>query len=191
MIKKAKKLNEILIGGRLDDNKWHTIHILRVTRLLNIKLDGYGERIILIPGLNTVFNLNKYIYVGGVGKEVTDKEANDARDQNKQMVTFKGCLRNVIVDNKKPLDELRKGNKKLVIFGVVSRPCHFVEFKPIHFPNFQSAVDVVRIPASLASREMDIKMQFRTFDSEGTFVFAEGKRCHFILGIQKKQVFWN
>ena len=190
MKRKTKTVNEVLTGRKLDDNKWHKIHILRVTRLLNVKLDDHAERIILIPGLTTVFNLNRLIYIGGAGKEVTQKEAstNDANNQNGQIVPFKGCLKDIIIDNKQPLSELRRRNKNLVIYGIVSRPCHARSFEPIQFPNPQSVVDVVRIPSSLVEREMSIKLQFRTFDSEGTLVYAEGKRCYFVLGIQKKQV---
>jgi len=191
MKRKMKMVNEILIGRKLDDNRWHQLHILRVTRLLNVKLVGYGERIILTPGLTTEFKLNKVIYVGGAGKEVVQKEASviDNNDQNGQVISFKGCLKDVIIDNKQPLQELRKRNKNLVIYGIVSRPCHADDFNPIQFPNPQSVVDVVRIPSSSVVREMSIKLQFRTFDSEGTFVYAEGNRCHFILEIQKKQVY--
>lgn len=185
MKKKVKTVNEMLMGKNLDDNRWHSIRILRVTRLLDIKLDGNKERTILIPGLTTDFHLNRVIFVGGIRKDVALK------DDSARGVPFRGCLKNVMVDNKQPLVELRRRNKNLAIYGIVSRPCHSNDFNPVQFPNPQSVVDVVRIPPSTEEREMEIKLQFRTFDSEGTFLYAEGKRCHFVLGIQKKQARFN
>ena len=190
MTRKQRTINEVVTGRKLDDNRWHRVHILRVTRLLNVNLDDQRERVILIPGRTPVFNLNKLIYVGGTGKEVTQKDGgtNDDNDKDAQIIPFNGCLKNVVIDNKQPLLEARKPNQNLIINGTVSRPCHMHSFHPIQFPNPQAVADVVRIPSSSVEREMAIRLEFRTFDSEGTLVYAEGKRCHFILGIQKKQV---
>lgn len=190
MKKNFKTVNEVLIGKSLDDNKWHTIVMLRVTRMFNVRLHGYGERVNLIPGLTTDLHLNKVIYVGGVERGFAQNEAKpvDSRDQEENFIPFKGCLKNLMVDNKRPLVELDRRSKNLAIHGIVSKPCHASEFNPIHFPNPQSVVDVVRVPSSSVEREVNIRLQFRTFDSEGTVLYAEGKRCHFILGIQKQQV---
>ena len=191
LIKNQKTVSEVMIGRKLDDNMWHSISVLRITRLLNIKLDSEAERNILIPGFATDLNLNRILYVGGIGKQHMTPEGKittKTKSDYKKKIPFRGCLRNIIIDNKEPLVALSRRNKNLVIYGVVTRPCHASEFNPIQFPNPQSLVDLVRIPSPLVEREMDIKLKFRTFDSEGTIVFAEGKRCHFILGVQKKQV---
>ncbi|XP_065064297.1 contactin-associated protein-like 5 isoform X2 [Rhopilema esculentum] len=192
LIKNQKTVSEVMIGRKLDDNMWHSISILRITRLLNIKLDSEAERNILIPGFATDLNLNRILYIGGIGKQHMTPEGKittKTKLDYKKKIPFRGCLRNIIIDNKEPLVALSRRNKNLVIYGVVTRPCHASEFNPIQFPNPQSLVDLVRIPSSLVEREMDIKLKFRTFDSEGTIVFAEGKRCHFILGVQKKQIY--
>ncbi len=173
-------LNEALIGKKLDDNSWHLVKILRIKRLLDISLDGHSEKTILIPGFSTKMFMNRVLYVGG-------KQKLSGQEKEHQIGNFHGCLGSVIVDNKHPLDELKKRSRNVVSTGVTASPCHNDAFKPIHFANPQAML-ILKVPTSVTTREMKIRLQFRTFDSEGTLVFAEGSRCHFIIGVLEKKV---
>ena len=181
-------VNEVLIGRKLDSNKWHMIKILRITRLLDITLNGKLERIILIPGFTTNLNLNRLLYIGGASKQAKIIKRGAGSNERPKLPNFKGCLRNVVIDNKQPLIELRKQNKNIVVIGTISKPCRSQAYNPVQFANDDSWIDVVRVPVSSISDQLNIKMQFRTFDSQGTIVYGGGKRCHFVLGVQKKQV---
>ena len=181
-------VNEVLIGRKLDSNKWHMINILRITRLLDITLNGKLERIILIPGFTTDLNLNRLLYVGGASKQAKIMKHGAGNNERPKLSNFKGCLRSVIIDNKQPLIELKKQNKNIVVIGTISKPCRSQAYNPVQFANDDSWIDVVQMPVSSISDQLNIKMQFRTFVSQGTIVYGGGKRCHFVLGVQKKQV---
>ncbi len=178
-------LNEALVGKNLDNNKWHTINILRIKRLLDITLDGKSEKTILLQGYFTELYINWLLFVGGKSNEGF---MNQIKSSEVEVKHFRGCLNSISIDNKRPLIELKKGNRNLRLFGMKRLPCRRDIFKPVHFASPLARLELIRIPESKRDRQMKIRLQFRTFDTKGTFVFAQGKRCHFTLGHLGKKV---
>ena len=183
MASRGRRKSQVLIGKKLDDNIWHTVNILKIKQLVQIKLDDKFIKTVLVPGVSTQLKLNKELYIGGV-------DVNMLPDTLKTLylINFRGCIKSVEVDKRKPIESLKHKNGRAVIHGQISLSCKTAQFQPVRFPTPKSKLEVLR-KGNSGTEPFFVEINFRTFDSEGILLFAEANQCHVFIGIQRGMVY--
>ncbi|KAM5136005.1 contactin-associated protein 1 [Mantella aurantiaca] len=147
------------LGSLLDDQSWHSIHIQRNGRELNITLDGEIQRI-RCKGDFDQLDLDTEIFFAGI----TYQDKSISHKQN-----FRGCLENIIYNNVRIADLARRNKSSIRFMGRVRTSCLEMPYVPVTFSGINNYLMVPGVPANV---KMMVSFKFRTWDTIGLLLFT-------------------
>ncbi|XP_069808570.1 contactin-associated protein 1 isoform X2 [Dendropsophus ebraccatus] len=147
------------LGSLLDDQHWHSVHIQRNLRDLNITLDGEIQRI-RCKGHFDQLDLDKEIFFAGLlhdDKTITHKQ------------NFRGCLENIVYNRVHIADLARRKKSSIRFVGKVRFSCIEMPYVPVTFAGINNYLMVPGVPANL---KIMVSFKFRTWDTIGLLMFT-------------------
>uniref|UniRef100_A0A8B9F3E8 Contactin associated protein 1 n=1 Tax=Amazona collaria TaxID=241587 RepID=A0A8B9F3E8_9PSIT len=144
----------VTVGSLLDDQHWHSLHIERYGRHVNLTLDGEVKRF-RCHGTFDQLDLDTELFFGGV------------IDQDKQHLTyrqnFRGCVENIIF-NGVNIADLARHRRPNIRFEV--QPWLY---SPITFAGINNYVSVPGIPRR---NRLSVSFRFRSWDTAGLLLYT-------------------
>ncbi|XP_009992486.1 PREDICTED: LOW QUALITY PROTEIN: contactin-associated protein 1 [Chaetura pelagica] len=149
----------VAVGSLLDDQHWHSLHIERYGRHVNLTLDGEVKRF-RCHGTFDQLDLDTEIFFGGV------------IDQDKQHLTyrqnFRGCVENIIFNGVNIADLARHRRPNIRFEGSVGHYCRDQVYTPITFAGINNYVQVPGIPRR---NRLAVSFRFRSWDTAGLLLY--------------------
>ncbi|KAM8945597.1 contactin-associated protein 1 [Pelodytes ibericus] len=149
----------VKLGSLLDDQHWHSVHIQRMGRELNITLDG-ETREIRCNGDMEHLDLDTEIFFAGIiyqEKSITHKQ------------NFRGCLENILFNRVNIADLARNGKRSIRFVGKVRKSCVEMPYVPVTFSGINNYLMVPGVPAKV---KMMVSFKFRTWDTVGLLLYT-------------------
>ncbi|KAM4622442.1 contactin-associated protein 1 [Discoglossus pictus] len=149
----------LTLGSLLDDQHWHSIHIERYGRHLNVTLDGEIQRV-YSKGDFEQLDLDTEIFFAGLvyqDKSITHKQ------------NFRGCLENIIFNGINIADLARRKKSSIRFVGKVRYSCIEMPYVPVTFPGVNNYLMVPGVPANT---KMVVSFSFRTWDMVGLLLYT-------------------
>ncbi|XP_009460250.1 PREDICTED: contactin-associated protein 1 [Nipponia nippon] len=148
------------VGSLLDDQHWHSLHIERYGRHVNLTLDGEVKRF-RCHGTFDQLDLDTELFFGGV------------IDQDKQHLTyrqnFRGCVENIIFNGVNIADLARHRRPNIRFEGSVGHYCQDQLNNPITFAGINN---YVRVPGIPRRNRLAVSFRFRSWDTAGLLLYT-------------------
>ncbi|XP_068275042.1 contactin-associated protein 1 [Nyctibius grandis] len=148
------------VGSLLDDQHWHSLHIERYGRHVNLTLDGEVKRF-RCHGTFDQLDLDTELFFGGV------------IDQDKQHLTyrqnFRGCVENIIFNGVNIADLARHRRPNIRFEGSVGHYCQDQLTTPLTFAGINN---YVRVPGIPRRNRLAVSFRFRSWDTAGLLLYT-------------------
>ncbi|CAH2301993.1 contactin-associated 1 [Pelobates cultripes] len=149
----------VKLGSLLDDQHWHSVHIERYRRELNITLDGETRQIVCNGNMEHL-DLDTEIFFAGI----VYQEKTISHKQN-----FRGCLENILFNGVNIADLARRKKPSIRFVGNVRNSCVVLPYVPVTFSGINNYLMVPGIPANM---KMMVSFKFRTWDTVGLLMYS-------------------
>ncbi|NXQ42157.1 CNTP1 protein, partial [Catharus fuscescens] len=150
----------VAVGSLLDDQHWHSLHIERLGRYVNLTLDGEVKRF-RCHGTFDQLDLENEVFFGGV------------IDHEKQHLTyrqnFRGCVENIMFNGVNIADLARHRRPNIRFEGKVGHYCQDQLMNPITFAGINN---YVRVEGSPRRNRLAVSFRFRSWDTVGLLLYT-------------------
>ncbi|KXJ24228.1 Contactin-associated protein-like 2 [Exaiptasia diaphana] len=166
--------HQVIMGNQLADNRWHTVKVDRSKTALVVSLDS-EKRATTTPGSFVRLDLDKYIYVGGLDRNLESDFHGSRNTPN-----FIGCLKDVYFDY---IDILYGAKYKLLFYATstkkLSFSCPMDKYHPVGFPSPQSHLRL----SDPSLNNLTFSLSFRSYTANGIIAFRMSNHARVYVGL--------
>ncbi|XP_031566175.1 contactin-associated protein-like 5 [Actinia tenebrosa] len=156
----------VVTGNDLCDGNWHVVQLIRNGRKACINVD-YSQTCHKIPGQFSLLDVDLHTYVSGIDKTAI-KPSRQYRDIH-QLPNYRGCLRNVMLNETNILKAALKKRKHIKVYGTLSKRCSGHNLMNVVGFNSGSFLQL----ETPARRALLLSFHFRTYYENGLLFYSQ------------------
>lgn len=157
----ATPRGHLVLENNLADNRWHTVKVILVGKLLNVSVHGQTFHAVL-QSKYARFDVDGFVYAGGVPQRTLH-----ILQEYKPSSNLKGCLRDVFFDRVQVLVGPAHPDINYREYGSPEHICRHVKFTTLSFQYPEAYLYMPSIGKDLFS----VQMWFRTYFANGILAF--------------------
>ncbi|KAM7406938.1 hypothetical protein PAMA_002915 [Pampus argenteus] len=162
-LKFSSKRVAVTVGSLLDDQHWHSVHVERFNKQVNLTVDSYSQHF-QTKGEGHSLEVDYELSFGGIplpGKPGTFLRKN-----------FHGCMENLYYNGINIIDLAKRRKPQIHSVGNVTFSCSQPQLVACTFMSSSSSF-LSLLPAASATGGFSVRFQFRTWNTKGLLLSVQ------------------